>query len=54
MATIEEEAMAMFGAADKNKDTTLSHTELKKYMRQERWARTLLTGDDFHWMVWLA
>lgn len=53
MATIEEDAMAMFGAADKDKNNTLSHTELKKYMRQERWARTLLTGDDFHWMVWL-
>jgi len=48
--SIEDEAMAMFNAADKNNDNLLSHTELKKYMRRERWARTLLTGDDFHWM----
>jgi len=43
------EALAMFERIDKNGDGSLTHREIKKFMQQEPWARTLLAGESFHW-----
>jgi len=43
------EALAMFERIDKNGDGSLTHGEMKKFMQQEPWARTLLAGESFHW-----
>ena len=45
----DEVSRAMFYAIDKNNDNVLSHSELKKYLKGEPWAREFLAGQDFKW-----
>ena len=47
----EKAALEMFHAADKNRNGSLSHTEIKKHMKAEPWVRALLAGEEFHWKV---
>jgi len=42
-------ASAMFHAMDKNKNGSLSHSELKRELQGQRWAQPLLQEEDFHW-----